>query len=317
MKNILDIKAASAASVLFLCCAVCRAQEAPLAGSGGSQEAGASADNSDGGAPSFDFTAKQTLTSGSQKYRYSGTSLDLETKAGLDLNAGGSVYSSETSSRTSTVDFGLSRQWETILLGGGYSNTGLVNDLKSRSLDITISARTDSKDFRTTAGVDMLFTQNTLYLSGAKKLTALGIGQKTETFKLKQRVYGFKATAEYSKNSYDKNPDTISAKLSKRPKRFAGALGQLSGMVSGFPDWSTKFGLYQDLPWFPVTVWSSYQNIHMLNTTFGRGVTADSLFAGADLDVLKWLTISPEYNHLRQTGQPVAAYYTLAITAVF
>jgi hypothetical protein len=140
--------------------------------------------------------------------------------------------------------------------------------------------------------------------------------QRTGTIKVKQRFYGLLLTAAMSGSSYDKDLMAVTQKIAMNPDRFAG-VGGLVGTLTGFPSWSSRWAAYQDLPWLPVTLWGSYEGTRMMNTAFSHDVTADSITAGADLDLAKWLTVTPEINRVRETGQKTVRYYTLALSATF
>ena len=76
-----------------------------------------------------------------------------------------------------------------------------------------------------------------------------------------------------------------------------------------FADWSDKFGLSYDFDFIPLTVRGTYQTIHLEDTAQGLHVTADVFTYAADYDVKKWLTLTAEYDHTRQTSQPLSDEY--------
>jgi predicted porin len=83
----------------------------------------------------------------------------------------------------------------------------------------------------------------------------------------------------------------------------------LTGLIDGFPNWSAKFGLNYDFNAIPLTLRATYQNIHLEDTAQGTDSTADVTTYASDYDVKKWLTLTAEYDHTRQTSQTTTDEY--------
>lgn len=265
------------------------------------------------------FTFKQKGMFGNQDYRMSDTSLDLEMPYGLDLNAEFDAFSNSTSSTTPTVTFGGGWTSGMAAYTGTYAITTLANNYQATAVDVGVSVRTDSEDFRTLLSVDVNEThhRNYIYLPRGNKpafKNEQDLSQRTPTASLSQRLFGnFDAKITLSQSTYNRDllayTNALNRTKTAGQRAFGREDGSLTGLIDGFADWSDKFGLTYDFDAIPLTLRGSYQNIHLEDTAQGTNVTADVLVYAADYDVKRWVTVSAEYDHTRQTSQPTTDEY--------
>jgi hypothetical protein len=286
-------KIIAAAACLLLLGAVCRADdEAP-----------------------WRLTPKEKLTAGSQDYEATDTALTLEMPYGFSVNGGVNLYQSDTSSQTATYTVGVGASWDRFSLTGSYASTTMSNYESAKSIDVGGSVYSTSKDFRTTfsADIDSWYLADYIFFPrfGARvDTTAL-----TPTASVKQRFWNTRVSVEVSDTQYNENIATRSDKVSRYPRLF-GPYAGLSGLINGFPSYSDKFGLYQDFDAVPLTLWATYQGIH-LNVIAGGGGTVDNYVGGVDWRLPKNVLVSFSYNRIRQTDQGPENLFNLSALARF
>ena len=258
------------------------------------------------------FTFKQKGAFGNQSYRMSDTSLDLEMPYGLDLNADLNAYSNSTSSTTPTITFGAGWTNGLTAYTGTYAITTLANDYEAAAIDFGVSVRTDSEEFRTLLAVDVNETHHRNFLRFPKITSEQDLSQRSPTAALSQRLFGnFDTKITLSQSSYNKDllAYTRALNTKKAQRAFGRYDSNLTGLIDGFPDWSVKFGLDYDFDAIPLTLRGTYQTIHLEDTAQGTNTTADVFTYAADYDVKKWVTLTAEYDHTRQTSQPITDEY--------
>jgi hypothetical protein len=318
-----------------------RAQPAPAqdassddGSSEGAKDRGSSTEDDDSGKrPSggkeWGLTFKQKAAAGNQGYRQSDTSLDLDMPYGLDLNADLDVYKNSTSSATPTVTLGGGWTQGLVSYTGTYAITTLANNYQAVAADVGVSVKTDVEDFRTILSIDVSDTHHRNYTYIPKANPKLpedkneqDITQLTPTASLTQKLFGsLDAKVTLSQNVYNRDllAYTTALNRTKTPaqRAFGRADSNLLGVVTGFPNWSAKYGLNYDFDAIPLTLRGTYENIHLEDTAQGTNVTADAETYAADYDVVKWLTISANYDHTRQTSQPDSDVYGLRVALSF
>ena len=265
------------------------------------------------------FTFKQKGMLGNQDYRMSDTSLDLEMPYGLDLNADLNAFSNATSSMTPTVTFGAGWTSGMVAYTGTYAITTLANNYQADAVDLGVSVRTDSEDFRTLLSVDVNEThhRNYIYIPHVNKAATRNqqdLSQRTPTGSLSQRLFGnFDAKITLSQSTYNRDllvyTNALNRTKTAGQRSFGREDSNLTGLIDGFADWSVKFGLTYDFDAIPLTLRGSYQNIHLEDTAQGTNTSADVFTYAADYDVKKWATLTAEYDHTRQTSQPTTDEY--------
>ena len=267
------------------------------------------------------LTFKQKGSFGNQDYRMSDTSLDLEMPYGLDLNADLNVYSNSTSSTTPTVTFGAGWTNGMSAYTGSYAITTLANNYQATMLDLGVSIRTDSENFRTLLSVDGSETHHRNFIYIPHPVTHLpatrnqqDLSQRTVTGSVSQRIFGnLDAKISLAQSTYNRDLLSYTNALNRTKtagqRAFGREDGNLTGLIAGFADWSVKFGLSYDFDAIPLTLRGTYQTIHLEDTAQGTNTSADVFAYAADFDVKKWLTLTAEYDHTRQTSQPVTDEY--------
>jgi hypothetical protein len=268
-------------------------------------------------------TFKQKGMVGNQQFRLSDTSLDVEMPHGLDLNADLNVYSNSTSSMSPTITFGAG--WTTGLVAytGSYAVTTLANDYEANAIDLGVSVKTDSADFRTLLAVDANEThhRNFIYIPRPLRPAARNeqdLSQRTATGSLSQRLFGnLDAKISLAQSVYNRDllayTNALNRTRTAGQRAFGRADGNLTGLIAGFPDWSAKLGLTYDFDAIPLTLRGTYQSIRLEDTAQGTNVTADVTTYAVDYDVRKWATVSAEYDHTRQTAQTDLDSYGLLL----
>ena len=258
------------------------------------------------------LTFKQKGMIGNQAYRMSDTYLGLEMPYGLDLNADLNAYSNSTSSTSPTVTLGAGWTNGLTAYTATYAITTLANDYEATAIDAGVSVRTDSEDFRTLLAVDVNETHHRNFLRFPKRTDEQDLSQRSPSASLSQRLFAnLDAKVTLSQSSYNKDllAYTKALNTKKAQRAFGRYDSNLTGLIDGFPDWSAKFGLAYDFDAVPLTLRGSYQNIHLEDTAQGTGTTADAFTYAADYDLKKWLTLTAEYDHTRQTSQPTTDAY--------
>ncbi len=262
---------------------------------------------------SFSFEAQQKVIVGSHHYQNTDTFVDLGLPKGFGINADFNAFRNDTSSWTPTITFGVGRTWNNLALAGTYAVSPLTDDTRSTAFDASASVKTDSENFATTVGGDILVTHNSQYLRFPKVTAEVDITQRTPTIIIKQQIYKTRLDAAFSQYTYNKNIPLIAAALNgKKLNRFSNFTGGLSGLIQGFPDHSEKFGARQELG--PATLWASYGSIHFLDTALQLHATSDTEQYGVDFDLPKDFSTTLQYQHVRQTGQQGSDQYGLAIS---
>ncbi len=268
----------------------------------------------DGG--NWGATLKQKAFWGNQSYRMSDTYLDVAAPGGLDFSADFNDYSNATSSASPTITFGAGWTAGQVAYTGTYAITTLANDYEATALDVGISVKTDSQDFRTLFAADVNSTKHRNFLYFPKFSDEQDLTQVSPTGSISQRLYGnLDAKATVSESTYNRNilayTTGLSRNKTKGQRAFSSEAGSLTGLIDGFPDWSLKFGLTYDVDPVPLTLRATYQYIRLEDTAQGTNTTADVSTYAADYDVRKWATISFEYDHTRQTSQVTTDNYGL------
>jgi len=328
MKKILLVLA-----LVPLLAAAARAQDAAPA---------AAADDAGGEESAFHVTPRDKYLWGNQNYRSNDASLSLDLPYDLGLNADYGFYRSDNSSFTQTFSVGASADWRMLAFSLTYSWNPLQNDSANRSIDGKIAAHTDSKDFRTTVGVEGSVTDNFQYLRFPNKTAKVEVTQKMGALSLKQRLF-HDTTLGAEVDDYWYNRDIqqyslglaqLEALLNRTHPRFfngiSGALNGASGLLSGFPSWGVRLSASQNvsaLP-VPVTLWATYDDTHYADAfvfnpptppknSLVTGVTSDSQTYGVDAEIVDDLTATLQYNHVRQTGQTVQDLYGASLEKRF
>lgn len=289
----------------------------------------------------FSLTGRDKFIAGNQDYRSNDVFLDVDLPHGFDLNADYNFYESDVSSFTQGISVGGNATWENALYGVTYAWNPLQNDSESHSLDIRAAVHTDNKEFRTTVGGDVLATDNFQYIRLPATTSTLEVSQRAGTLSLKQQLFS-DTRLSVDLTGYEYNTDILIYSLDlaraeatanrQHPRIFNGissSLNGANGLISGFPDWSVKFGASQDVDVFPVpvTFWGNYQNTHILPAyvyappalpinSLVTGVTVDSFTLGADA-IIKSFTLTAQYNHVRQTGQTIQDLYGASVAYCF
>ncbi len=256
------------------------------------------------------YEPREKIIWGSRGYFSSDSSVYVDKLPnGFNLTPAYSFYSSDVSSRTSTISLDAG-----IDLDGGSGRASLAitpvsNDYRAYSLGVGGTLRTSSREYRTTFGLDLDVTQHTQTIHVSKTVTRdANLRETTPTFSFSQRFHATKLTLAYGKSSYDQDVQKLSDKIKPNNIRLAG----LGGLLQGFPDTVFKVGLYQDLEGAPVTLWINYIHTTLLVPTQSAEGTSDSQLLGVDWDATKAVTLTFQYNHFTQTGQPAANYLGLA-----
>jgi hypothetical protein len=291
---------------------------------------------------SVTVTPKDKFILGNQHYRSNDASVSIDLPYDLGVNADYTFYQSDASSFTQIFTIGGSGSWGLADFSGSYTWNPLQNDSENHSFDAQTSVHTDSKDFRTTLGVEGSITDNFQYLRFPNTTTKVEITQKMGAVSLKQQLFA-DTRLSFDANDYWYNHDIQEYSLGlaqvefllnrRRPRVFNGISGTLngvSGLVSGFPDWSLKFGVTQNIDALPVpvTLWANYQNTHYISAyafapptlprnSLATGVTSDSSTYGIDADAAKGLTVTAQYQHVRQTSQTIQDLYGLSLEKSF
>jgi hypothetical protein len=258
---------------------------------------------------------KQMFAYGSRNYEASDTSLILELPYGFSVNGAANLFDSDISSQTVTYTVGVGASWDRFALNGSYATTTMSNYESAKSIDVGGSMYTTSKDFRTTfsADVDSWYLADYIFFPrfGARvDTTAL-----TPTASLKQKFWNTHASVEVSDTQYNENIATRSDKVSRYPRLF-GPYAGLSGLINGFPSYSEKLGLSQDFEAVPLSLWGTYQGIH-LNTIPGGGGTVDNYRFGVDGRLPKNVLVTFSYQRIRQTDLGPTNLYNLSATVKF
>ncbi len=203
-----------------------------------------------------------------------------------DLNADLNVFSNSTSSTTPTVTFGAGWTSGMVAYTGSYAITTLANDYQAGALDLGVSIRSDSDDFRTLLSVDVNEThhRNYIYIPRVNKSAARNqqdLSQRTATGSVSQEFFGnFDEKAALSSEHvqpgypglYERlEPDEDGGPTHVRPggRESDGAHRRLRGFLT------VKFGLSYDFDAIPLTLRQTYETIHLEDTAQGTNTTAD------------------------------------------
>lgn len=308
-----------AAALLLCLAAVSRAQIDAV-----DKPAAAAKDSKD--ESSWELMPKQKFTYGNQQYRASDTSVYLYMPHGFNINLDANFYESNTSSTTPTYTAGAGASWDQAALKASYTIGTLANDESSTAFDLGASMFTDSKDFRTTLSADVNSTFDAEYLRimspnvknvrvGSNYTDRIDITELTPTIGLKQRLWNTRVTVDLSDTKYNVDLTALANQIARHP-RLGSAYSGLGGLIDGFPHYYTKFGAYQDFDAVPVTLWATYQDIHLMPVPGGGGYVDNYVF-GVDYDLPKDVTLMFSYNYIRQTTEGPQDLYSLAIMAVF
>ncbi len=300
----------AAAAGLLLLGAVCRAQDDETASS---QAPGQTSK----GPEDWRFTPKQKFTFGNQGYEASDTTLELDMPLGLSVNAEAALFQSDIASQTATYSGGVGASWDRFSLKASYGIGTLANNQASRVFDLGGSIYSASKDFRTTFSADVNTTDDADFVRAAHFTQRVDITQLTPILALRQRFWNTRLSVELSDTQYFNQvlTDLPANRISRYPRLY-GAYAGLSGLIRGFPSYSDKFGLYHDFDSVPLTLWGTYQGIH-LETLQGGGGTVDNYVFGADYVLPKDITLTFSYDHIRQTTQTPDDLYNFAVTGRF
>ena len=254
---------------------------------------------------SWGLTFKQKAMTGSEGYRYSDSYLDVELPQGLDFNLDLSAYKTDTSSMSPTLTAGAGWVNGNVTFTGFYAYTMLANDYEARAVDLGVSVRNESKDFRTTLAVDVNVTHHYNYLRFPRFTNTQETTQRTPTASLTQRFFwNWSASVALSESAYNKDILAYTRSLNARRFRAIGKYdSNLTGLISGFPDWTVKAGLGYDFDDLPLTLRGTYESVKLEDTAQGTNSTADAQTYAVDYDFAQWLTVTAEYDHYRQTSQ--------------
>jgi hypothetical protein len=278
---------------------------------------------------------------GTARYKSNDISVDLGLPQDFTFSVGYNSYSSDTSSVTKTMSFGLSKDFSDCSFGLTYSLQPLQNDFKSHTIGANAAYWTGPKGYRTTFTATVAQTNDFEYISVSTFSKEMKITQGYATLGIKQQLDDTKVKAEFTGYSYSPAIGSYSlqlarweAKFSKsHPKLFnmlSGSISGANGLLTGYPDWSGRFTLYQDI-WalpLPVTLWGRYEGTHFkpayeydppakpINTLVS-GITADSITAGIDIDFGADVSGTLQYNHVRETAQPLQDLYGASLSAKF
>jgi hypothetical protein len=276
-------------------------------------------------AVAFDVRQKQMF--GDDGYVSGDTDLNVALPYGLNANAAYSFYKNDFSSMTHTLYLGAGIDWDARSLGITYSLTPWSNGYHGDSYGASVSMRTGTRDFRTTLGAEVTVLHHSQLIDGPNRTVRADVTQRTPTISVRQQLYGLRASADLSEHHYNKNVEAASRQLAVASLRHPGIASKLagaSGLVQGFPDWTARLGLSQELDMLPrpVRAWVTYTNTHFLDTfqspepgviVLQTSQTSDSVMAGVDVDITASLSATLQYNHVRQSYQPSSDYYGFAV----
>jgi len=278
---------------------------------------------------------------GTGHYRSRDISADLYLPDGFSMNADYNYYRSDISSATKTYSFGADKNFGQYSLGASCTLEPLQNDFRSSSFGFNASFHTDSRDFRTTLTANGSVANDFQDIRVSTASKGMKVTQRSATIGVKQQFFGARIKAEVS--GYGYSPDISSyslqlarweAKLNKaHPRLFkktSGAIDGANGLLTGYPGWSARIGLYQDIDALPapLTLWGKYENTHFLAAyeyrppappihTLVSGMTADSVTCGMDIDFGRQISGTLQYEHVRETGQTTQELYGVSLSAMF
>jgi hypothetical protein len=250
------------------------------------------------------YEPKEKFLFGTDKYYDTETTLYLNLAQRYNVNAEYQLFDSNTSSKTATMMFGMGKDWEQSSFSFLYTNSPKQNDYQMSSVDLIGSIMSPNRDFRSTLGLDFNVTNHRQTVEGPRNSTDVPIRAVTPTLTGSQRYYGWKLSLEWGHTRYDRDLQLLSSKIRPNVVRLQG----LSGLLQGFPDVTTKYGLSYDFDDMPATFWSAVTHIRMIVTNQVQLAYSDEIQLGFDYDVAKYFTAGVEYENLSQTGQPDANY---------
>ena len=304
------------------------------AGANGDQNAAAASD-------AYSVEPAYKFIFGTGRYRSNEISADLYMPDGLSINADYDYYRSDISSATKIFTLGADKSFGQYSFGANATLEPRQNDFKSGTLELTASYHTDSKDFRTTLTAALSAMNDSQDIRVSSNTKEMNVSQRSATIGIKQQFFDTRIKAEFSGYGYSPDISSYSLQLARweaklnrsHPRlynRISGAIEGANGVLTGYPDWSAKLGLYHDLDALPVplTIWGKYENTHFLAAYEYRppappirslisGMTADSLTCGIDIDFGRQISGTLQYNHVRETGQPAQELYGLSLSAMF
>jgi hypothetical protein len=257
------------------------------------------------------YEPKEKFLFGTDKYFDTETSLYLNLAQRYNINAGYQMYDSNVSSKTSTISFGLGKDWEQSSFSFLYSNSPKQNDYQMSSVDLIGTIMSGgNRDFRSSLGLDFNVTNHKETVEGQRNSTDTPIRAVTPTLTGSQRYYGWKLSLEWGHTRYDRDLQLLSSKIRPNALRLQG----LAGLLQGFPDVTVKYGLSYDFDETPATFWSAVTHIRMIVTNQIQLAVSDEIQLGFDYDVAKYCTAGIEYENLSQSGQPDANYWGGTVT---
>jgi hypothetical protein len=275
---------------------------------------------------SWGVTLKQRGMLGNLGYWMTDTSLDIAAPYGVDLNADLNDFGNSTSSASPTVTMGAGWTNGISAYTASYAVTTLANNYQANALDLGVSVKMDSLNFRTLLSLDVNETHHRNYAYIGHPVTHAparkdeeDLSECTPTASLSQRLFGnFDAKITLAQSIYNQNIVTYTNTLGRTKtagqRAFAREDSDLTGLIVGFPDWSAKFGVNYDFDAVPLTLRGTYENIALEDTGQGTNTTAAVMTYAADYDVKKWATLTASYEHTRQTSQPQTDEYGAQLT---
>ena len=279
--------------------------------------------------PAVEFEPRQKFLFGADGYRSGET--DLFVLLPLDFSAGAnySWYKSDFTSMTHTLSFSGGKEWDSKFIGATYAITPWANDYRADSMNVKVSMRSGSRDFRTTLGADVTVTHHTqmIRIGGANAHSLrYDVTQRSPNISVRQQLWNTRLSVDLSESTYNKDLLIASLNIAVATLRYptiATNFGNASGLTQGFQDRSMRFGVSHDFKVgkLPFTAWGSYNNIHFVDTfqapddvslVFVRGQTADSQSYGLDCELTSVVNASVQYQHIRQTNYPTRDYWGFA-----
>ncbi len=266
------------------------------------------------GGPTIEVKEKAVV--GTQHYRSSESSLQINLPYGFSANGEYTFYESDLSSRATTISVGLEKDWDKEYLGFTYSWTPLANNYRSEAATASGGYNSPSKNFKTTIGATFNATHHTEFVPSVvpdgdpQPLVPVDVWQVTGTLNLKQQIRAAKLTLDFGKSSYDHKIASLSGNISPDSTRLQG----LEGLLPGFPDLEWKLGLYQNVgKW--VTLWTVYDHIRFLEAEQSGHGNADSYLVGIEVFRSSRITAALQYNYLIETSEPKSTQWGLILRA--
>lgn len=259
--------------------------------------------------PSWGVAIQQKLTMGNQGYKGSDSTLDIDLPAGFFLSLNAHVYETIHSSMSPTFTFGGGASWDEFTLRASYAMTTRANDEQSRAMEVGASVNTTSRDFRTTLSATINQTRYSQYTRRPTHTVQFDLTARTTTVGLSQRFWYTTVSVDLSESKYNQPL----GRLARRGFLRLPGFGSLSGVLSSLPARSDRWGIFQEFGDFPMTLWATYENVHLVNVEPTDNQTSDSTAVGLDADFPLAVNATLSYNYVRQTAAGPTNLYSLLL----